>query len=139
MVQVLICTHEEMAVGVKKTAEFIMGPQKNLHAIAAYTDEHLDYQKMIAEFLAKHSSEPVVVLTDILGGSVNTTLGKMLDQYQNLHIISGVNLPMIAQLLLSNEKTLDETIQKTIAEAKNGIQYVNQTLTKQTSSLSDDF
>ena len=46
---------------------------------------------------------------------------------------------MIVQLLLSNEKTLDETIQKTIAEAKNGIQYVNQTLTKQTSSLSDDF
>lgn len=139
MVQVLICTHEEMALGVKKTAEFIMGPQENLHAIPAYTDEHLDYQKMIAEFLEKHSSEPVVVLTDIVGGSVNTELGKMVDQYQNLHIISGVNLPMVVQILLSNEKTLDETIQKTIEEARNGIQYINQTLIKQTDSLSDDF
>lgn len=139
MIQVLICTHEEMALGVKKTTEFIMGYQENLHAIAAYTNEHLDYQKMIAEFLEKHSSEPVVVLTDIVGGSVNTELGNMVDQYQNLHIISGVNLPMVVQLLLSNEKTLDETIQKTIEEAKNGIQYINQTLTKQTDSLSDDF
>lgn len=139
MIQVLICTHEEMALGVKKTTEFIMGYQENLHAIVAYTNEHLDYQKMIAEFLEKHSSEPVVVLTDIVGGSVNTELGKMLDQYQNLHIISGVNLPMVVQLLLSNEKTLDETIQKTIEEAKNGIQYINQTLTKQSDSLSDDF
>ena len=139
MVQVLICTHEEMALGVKKTAEFIMGPQENLHAIPAYTVEHLDYQKMIAEFLEKHSSEPVVVLTDIVGGSVNTELGKMVDQYQNLHIISGVNLPMVVQILFSNEKTLDETIQKTIEEARNGIQYINQTLIKQTDSLSDDF
>lgn len=139
MVQVIVCTHEQMAIGVKKTAEFIMGPQKNLHAIAAYTEEQVDYQKKISTFLKKYSPEPVVVLTDIVGGSVNTTLAKMIADNSNLHIISGVNLPMIVQLLLSNEKDFDSTIEKAIREAKNGIQYVNETIKSESKTLNDDF
>lgn len=139
MVQVIICTHEQMAIGVKKTAEFIMGPQENLHAIAAYTKEQVDYEHEITTFLQKHPTEPVVVLTDIVGGSVNTALAKMIPTHKNLQLIAGVNLPMVVQLLLSNEQDLEATIAKAIREAKNGIQDINQTIKTETETISDDF
>lgn len=139
MIQVLICTHERMAKGTKKTAEFIMGDQPNLHEISAYTEEHPDHKRDIENFLEKYSKDPVVVFTDIVGGSVNTELIQMTAKLPNLHIISGVNLPMIIQVLLSNETDLEATIEKTILEGKNGIQYVNQTLSDTENELTDDF
>ena len=139
MIQVLICTHERMAKGIKKTVEFIMGSQPNLHEVSAYTEEHPNHKEEVENILLKYANEPVVVFTDIIGGSVNTELTQMTVNYPNLHIISGVNLPMVIQILLSNESNLEATIEKTIAEGKNGIQYVNRSLNGKESELEDDF
>lgn len=138
MIQVLIVTHSEMAQGIKKTAEFIMGPQENLHAITAYIPGHEQYLQEVSQFLGQNTGDDVVIFTDIIGGSVNTEITQLTKKFSNLHIISGVNLPMVIQLLLTHEPTLDQTIIKTLKEGKAGIQNVNETLGNSQNDF-DDF
>lgn len=77
--QVILASHSQMAKGLKQTVELIMGKQSNLHAIAAYEDEQESLKKQIAEQITPNSHDLYLFLTDIIGGSVNTTIAQMIE------------------------------------------------------------
>lgn len=122
VVKVIIATHGELADGLRKSVEFIMGDRKSLYSIPAYTDNCLDPEKTINEIISG-SNEPIICFTDIFGGSINNYIMSTLSIHSNIHLITGVNLPMIIQLLMDLDQDIDieEAIDNCINSGQNGI------------------
>lgn len=97
--QVILASHSQMAKGLKQTVELIMGKQSNLHAIAAYDDEQESLKKQIVDQITSNSNEKYLFLTDIIGGSVNTTIAQMIDDKENMFLVTGMNLPLVLTVL----------------------------------------
>lgn len=97
--QIILASHSQMAKGLKQTVELIMGKQCNLHAIAAYDDEQESLKKQIVDQITSNSNEKYLFLTDIIGGSVNTTIAQMIDDKENMFLVTGMNLPLVLTVL----------------------------------------
>ncbi|MBO0411496.1 PTS N-acetylglucosamine transporter subunit IIBC [Enterococcus hulanensis] len=127
MRKVLIATHAQMAEGIKSTAEFIIGEKNNLTFINAYIND-IPFKDELDHFKKDLSKEDeVVILTDILAGSVNQEVTQLTDR-PHTHVITGVNLPLVLGVALANDTTyLDaDQLNKIIADAKEAIIYVNE-------------
>lgn len=127
MRKVLIATHAQMAEGIKSTAEFIIGEKNNLTFINAYIND-IPFKDELDHFKKDLSGEDeLVILTDILAGSVNQEVTLLTDR-PHTHVITGVNLPLVLGVALANDTTyLDpDQLNKIIADAKDAIIYVNE-------------
>lgn len=121
----IIASHHKMAGGLKDTLEFVTQQQDNVTAICAYYKGE-DLEKQIeACFQSFAENDEVIILTDMLGGSVNQKFYPYISE--KVHLIAGMNLPLaIGLILYPKEKELtDKVIQDMVAEAKSYIIYVN--------------
>lgn len=102
---VIIATHDQMANGIKATAEFLMGPQDNIFAIPAYSEGFEDFEDKVQKIVFKYLRDKIYILTDIKGGSVNIKLRQLIieKKLNNVYLISGVNLPLVIQLVLQGD------------------------------------
>ena len=67
----------------------------------------------------------VIVLTDLFGGTPNNVAAYLQNKYQ-FPLISGVNLPILLNLILSRdaaEVDIDSIVSDTVAAGKDSIQY----------------
>lgn len=122
MVQVIIATHGNYAVGLKHSIEFIMGKQANLYALPVFTADCPSVEEGLRS-LPSADGDGQIFLTDLRGGSVNTTIMSLVSNRQNAYVISGVNLPLMIQLLvgLDNDNEMD-VIDDAIQAGQQGIE-----------------
>ena len=118
-----------MAKGLKQTVELIMGKQSNLHAIAAYDDEQESLKKQIADQITSNSNEKYLFLTDIIGGSVNTTIAQMIEDKENMFLVTGMNLPLVLTVLTAkmDNCSSDQVANKLVEcceQARNELKFV---------------
>ncbi|GAB6109710.1 PTS sugar transporter subunit IIA [Fusibacter bizertensis] len=121
-----LMTHGKMAEGVASTIQMLIGTKKTLHALIAYVNE-CDISKLsqpIFEDLEK--GYEVVVFTDVSHGSVNQYFVPFLKR-ENLHVITGINLPLVLSIMLISEdfKLEPEMVINEIDFAKEQIIYMN--------------
>lgn len=121
MTKLVIATHGYFSKGLKMSTEFIMGEQKNLYAIPAYTSECKDFIKAVEDVIENNQDEEIVFGTDIAGGSVNNDLQKIVAKRENLHLVAGINLPFILQFFTSNQGNISQVIKECIQASKEGI------------------
>lgn len=126
MRKILIATHSYLADGLKKTVEFIIGERPDISILTAYVEENFDIIKEI-ESVFSHLSEKddLIVLVDILGGSVSNAFAHYHER-ENFYLISGVNLPLVLEVVASLEQDTGKVIEKGIASGKQGILFVNE-------------
>lgn len=105
--KIVIASHGELASGVVNSLEMIIGEVSHIETIAAYTDKDVDYSKVILETVKKHNfdKEKMIVLTDLLGGSVNSEFMKYIDDYP-FYLVSGFNLALVLEVALLNDVDL---------------------------------
>ena len=96
----------------------------------AYITQDFDIEAKVNQILEDLSEDDeLIVLVDLLGGSVsNTFSNKIYDR--RLHVISGVNFPMLLEIVLSQSEDIEEVIKSGIESGKNGIVYVNEVVNK---------
>jgi hypothetical protein len=116
-------SHGTMASGIKNTVELITGTHENLISYDAYVDGHNDVKKFISDLLEKHVKDEIILVTDVLGGSVNNE-ALMFNSYSNVYVISGMNAPLVINLIISDEVDTRELIQQSIFESKDMIQFL---------------
>lgn len=122
MRKVLIATHGKMASGVKYTAELILGKMAEITTIDAYVDPEADVEKqMEAFFAAAPAGEQIFVFTDLQGGSVNQKLLKYTENPEVM-LITGFNLALLVQMLMTEERVGQEEVQEMIEEARQEMQ-----------------
>lgn len=117
----LLVSHAYMAKGVKSSVELILGPQENLFAMTAYVDDEAPFEKEIKNFLEENKNDKLVIISDLLGGSVNNELMKLVADKENVILITGMNLILAMSVLLASEDTIDDEIDQIIENSKEGI------------------
>lgn len=120
----VIGSHHRLAYGLKDTLEFLTC-KENIIDISAYIDDS-DVEEQIARFFASFAPEDeVIIMTDMLGGSVNQKFCPYMAEHR--HLISGINLPCALSLALQSEDTYltGEQILQIVEESKNHLIYVN--------------
>ncbi len=106
MIGIVIATHGMLSDGLKDAAEVVVGPTQQLKTVNLYQgDDITALGETIKEAIeAVDGPEGVVVLTDLASASpYNQTLlvSRQLHETTkaNLHLISGVNLPMVIEAI----------------------------------------
>jgi fructoselysine and glucoselysine-specific PTS system IIA component len=137
--KLILASHSTLAKGMKETAEFIMGKQENLKAIAAYVDDSVALPDQLKAVVENVGEEPIIFLADIKGGSVNRTITEFINGKSNYFLIAGMSLPLVLELIgtnFSNDPVeIKEKIKQIISVAVSGTELIELTETE----VSDDF
>lgn len=129
----LIATHGKFASGIKSSLDMIIGAQDNIFVLDAYTENNVPIQDHLDDILKKiEIGDELVVFTDIMGGSITNQIIQRINS-SNAHIVSGVNLPLLIEVVLSDpNEDLQKILDDAIENAKMQIVYVSKLITKQT-------
>lgn len=141
MYQFIIATHGLFAEGIKNSIEIILGKFENLNTLSCYTDSNFNLKKEIDEILKKYNNKEVIVITDIFGGSVNNLFMEEIPLNKNIHLITGLNLPLVLNLLGEQENYLipEELIQNSMEISSDAVKYCNLELIKTSKNEDEDF
>ncbi|GAA3585245.1 PTS N-acetylglucosamine transporter subunit IIBC [Gibbsiella greigii] len=127
MRKIIIATHHRLAEGMKDTVKYVLPDTADIIAISAYlTNKPIDEEILSVFADVNFQEDEVIVFTDMLGGSVNQAFARYLNN-DNLHIITGVNLPVIMSILFDlNEGFINrDAIREAVNEAREQLIYVN--------------
>lgn len=128
MRQYIIASHGSFSEGIMDSVGMIMG---HVHNVTCLTVVPGDSQETVVgkieELLqSKEENSEVVVLTDVFGGSVTNHFFPYL-QTHNIHVITGVNLPLALEILVSDENDeLQSVILEALERGREGMKYLNQ-------------
>ena len=101
MISVIIGTHGIFSEEILKSAEMIFGTQENVGSVTFKPGEGVDdlvekYNKLISELDCK---DGVLFMVDLFGGSPFNAASILAMKHDNMEIVTGVNLPMILEVL----------------------------------------
>ena len=135
----LIATHGAFANGVKSSLEIIIGETENLFLIGAYLDQNVSVEDELKPIMDNLSDDDeLIIFTDLLGGSVNNIMLREALR-ENVHILSGFNLPLLIEVILSDADTpVAEVIESAVENAKAQLAYVNKLIEEQQNSPDND-
>lgn len=131
----LIATHGTMASGVKNTLGLFVDVS-GVRVIDAYVDDS-DYTLEIAAFMDEVGDDEIgLIFTDLVSGSVNQKVVEMV-QKDNIKILSGFNVALIAELL-SSEPTTDAEIIEALEMGRQQMQFITRSELAAPSDDSDE-
>ena len=141
MYQFIIATHGLFAEGIKNSIEIILGKFENLSTLSCYTKSDFNLKSEIDNILKKYNDKKIIVITDIFGGSVNNLFMEEIPLNKNIHLITGLNLPLVLNLLGKQENYLipEELIQNSMEISSDAVKYCNLELIKTSKNEDEDF
>lgn len=122
MRHVVLASHHKFAQGLADTLEFL-GAKCDFHVICAYVDDAPLEPQVEAVFEQFGPEDEVLVLTDILAGSVNQKFMPYVGP--NVFVVAGVNVVLAMELCLAPAPLTTEGIEDAIAMAGQSIKLIN--------------
>lgn len=102
---------------------FFKSDLENVQFINAYVESQ-EFEKEFRTALEKVKGENVIVLSDIMGGSVNQVATRLMQEF-SYQLITGINLPLLIELTFMPDGITAEQIRNSVANAREQIVYVN--------------
>lgn len=129
MKKLVLISHGNFCVELKKSAEMIMGPQDNIYAIPLLPEDGPEsYLKKFQDVVKE--LDDYVVFADLMGGTPANTVAKEIMKGKNIELYAGANLPMVIEFVNSNMINQPSNY---VDVARSGILKVNDEI-----SLDDD-
>ena len=101
MTELVLISHGNFSVELKNSAEMIMGPQANIHAITLLPSEgQEDFLKKFDEVVKDF--DDYVVFADLMGGTPANTISKQIMLGRDIQLYTGMNLPMVIEFVNSS-------------------------------------
>lgn len=103
MIGLIITGHGKFASGLTSSVDLIGGEQSNYEAVdflAEFTTDDLDRELRKAMDNLK-DCEGIIVMADLPGGSPFKTAVIAGQDYKNVHVLAGTNLPMICEIAMA--------------------------------------
>ena len=131
MRQYIFASHAHFATGIKESTELLSGARDNVHDLSMFVDGRTDVAEEAAKLLATFDpADDVIVCTDLFGGSVNNEFTKTVQTRPNTYLIANMNLPLLIQLLFSDQEApADQVIREILAADDTRVKFVNDLLT----------
>lgn len=114
MIGLVIVTHGELAIELKRATEHVVGPQDSVKAICIGPDDDMERRRDDIRKAVEgvDSGKGVILLTDMFGGTPSNLAISMLRE-DKVEVLAGVNLPMLIKLAEARQNaTLAEAAQK---------------------------
>lgn len=114
MIGLVIVTHGQLAIELKRAAEHVVGPQENLETVCIGPDDDMERRRDDIRAAVKRvdSKSGVILLTDMFGGTPSNLAISMLSEGK-VEVLAGVNLPMLIKLAEARQTaSLDEAAEK---------------------------
>ena len=131
MFGIVIVTHGKLSEGLVDASNMIFGPQENMIALKLNPDDAVELlkDKIIDAYHQVNADKGVLILTDLMSASPfnQSTLAihNLPEADQNkIHILTGVNLPMVIESINQNlmQTDLSSAIEMIKDSGKNGIE-----------------
>lgn len=119
MVGIVVSGHGNFGSGLTSSLNLIAGNPAHYEYVdflESYSVEDLDRELRIA-FDKLNTCDGIIVLTDLAGGSPFKTAVVVAQDYQNVHVIGGTNLPMLIELSMA--RTMIEDADSLVEMALN--------------------
>lgn len=128
MLGIVVCTHSNFAEGIKNAVEMIVGEQENFDVVCFQEGEDmLALSERIKEVTAKYedTGEKYIVCTDLFGATPFNASAAALAAFDT-SVVTGVNLPMLLQLVTEREfcEDYDEFLEDAMKNAKDNMKIV---------------
>ncbi len=125
MNQIVLASHGGLADGARDTLDMIVGDVSNVHTISLARDDKDQIEdRALALIDSFDPSDAVYVLTDMLGSSVNNQMVSLQAKRPEVTVISGMNLPLILEIALSEEALSEAALAEVIEQSRAGIQNI---------------
>ncbi|GCF94414.1 PTS fructose transporter subunit IIA [Enterococcus florum] len=138
MNKIILASHGELSQGLKQTASMIIGDDGNIFALSAFRDEDEPIKTQVEKLLSKLGGEQVYILTDIFGGSVNNDLLVIQRAHPEVHLLTGMNLPLVISIATQPTEISPEQMQGIVEESRQGLIDCKQLLTEKINIGGDD-
>ena len=123
MYKVLLVSHSGLSKGLLDATEMILGDADGVDYIILDESGIEVFSKKLdekVEFLTK-TSEGLLILADIFGGTpFNQSMIKSL-QYENVRVVSGANLQMVIEAVMNRSNNIDEVVENIVSSTKDSI------------------
>lgn len=122
MIGILIVSHGKFAEGLIDAARLISGEQEKIESIGLFEGDNLDdlTAKIEQAITRLDDGSGVIVFVDMFGASPSNIVSRLIDK--NIIAITGVNLPMILEILsLRDSMSLREIADVAINSGKESI------------------
>lgn len=125
MIGIIITGHGNFGTGLTSSLDLIAGPQANYVAIdfvAELTPEDLE-TKLREAMDSLSSCDGIMVLSDLPGGSPFKTAVVCGQDYKNVEVIAGTNLPMICEVAMARNfiEDLDTLVNMALNTGKDQV------------------
>lgn len=124
MVGIVVVSHGRLAEGLIDAVQMIVGPQKQLEAVALLETETVEdlmekIQKLIDQV---NAGDGILIFADLPGASPFNASARIAMNAEKIRVIGGANLPMLAEVLVSRDgSSLDELEDLALTSGKKGI------------------
>lgn len=113
-----MASHQTLAEGMKKTLEFIAGPQDCCDTLCAFMPQTLDLERVVKSYMDQmKEGDERIVITDLFGGSVNNEFMKYIGK-EGFILIAGMSLPLVMEIVLNMDKDLENQVNDAIQNAR---------------------
>jgi fructoselysine/glucoselysine PTS system EIIA component len=126
----LIATHGAFAKGILSSLDIIAGSTTNVYTLQAYLGEDKSMERELDTIINGEGEHTEwVIFTDLLGGSITNQIVRKVSGAP-IHIVAGVNLPLLLEVILADTDTpVAEVIENAVNKAREQMVYVNPLLT----------
>lgn len=134
MIGLIVVSHGLFAKSLIESAEMIIGSQRNFINYACLQPQE-GLEDMRDEIIKicldlKSRTEGILILVDIQGGTPSNS-ACLIPELHNISIVSGVNLPMLLEVLLGRKgKSLSELTDIAIRSGKEAVRDISSLLKK---------
>ena len=121
MFGIVLASHGKFSEGLMDSVKMIMGPQKDVEALALEPqDEPADLKQRIYEAYNRvNKGEGALVLVDMMGGSPGNAAAYLASD--GIPVITGVNLPMLLEIMGMRGMALEDVVGHIIDVGRDGI------------------
>jgi PTS system mannose-specific IIA component len=99
MIGVVVVSHGQLAEEFVAAAEHILGPQRQMRAVAIGPDDEPEVKRaqIVNAVRAVDDGDGTIILTDMFGGTPSNLAISVIYEGR-IEVIAGVNLPMLVKL-----------------------------------------
>jgi len=128
----LIAAHGSFSSGIKSSLDIIIGKTENVFIIDAYVNGNKSIEDELNAILGKvQADDELIVFSDLMGGSITNQILRS-GLRENVHVVSGMNLPLLIDIMLADADTpVKDVIENAISIAREQVVYVNTIINKE--------
>lgn len=133
--RVILVSHGELSKGMMNSVQMIVGQNEELFSYSLMPGKHYaEIVESIENEVKENKDTQFIIIADLYGGSVCNGCTALV-KYENVKLISGMNIGLVIGMLLASAPVTDEYIALELNSSKEGIKYISNDFIKE--QLSD--